>query len=58
MDFKIKMFELDTITVKTQFWDMAGQSRFRNLTIAYFRSNLYYYIDAKIVCLCFSLADI
>ncbi|KAH0796026.1 GTP-binding protein YPTM2 [Histomonas meleagridis] len=37
VDFKIKMIEIDGVTIKLQIWDTAGQEQFRTITKSYYR---------------------
>lgn len=37
VDFKIKTFVKNNVTVKAQMWDTSGQERFRNYTLSYFK---------------------
>lgn len=57
VDFRIKTYDLGLIKVKAQLWDTAGQERFRSIQKPYYKSMILSYIDAKAVCLCFSLND-
>lgn len=57
VDFRIKNYDLGLLKIKAQLWDTAGQERFRSIQKPYYKSILDVMIDAKAVCLCFSLAD-
>ena len=39
VDFKVKELEVDGKHVKLQIWDSAGQERFRNITMSYYRNS-------------------
>ena len=58
VDFRIKTYDLGLLRVKAQLWDTAGQERFRSIQKPYYKSKkCLLYLDAKAVCLCFSLSD-
>ena len=37
MDFKVRMMDVESKTIKATIWDTAGQERFRTLTSSYYR---------------------
>merc|ERR1711988_456201 len=37
VDFRVKLVDTETATIKVQLWDTAGQERFRSLTSSYYR---------------------
>ena len=37
IDFKVKMIEINGVTIKLQIWDTAGQEHFRTITKSYYR---------------------
>jgi Ras-related protein Rab-1A len=37
VDFKIKTFKINGLTIKLQIWDTAGQERFKSITSTYYR---------------------
>jgi Ras-related protein Rab-2A len=38
VEFGAKMIEYDTLNIKLQIWDTAGQESFRSITRSYYRS--------------------
>ncbi|ELP89911.1 hypothetical protein EIN_473190 [Entamoeba invadens IP1] len=40
VDFTVKMYIIDRVMIKAQFWDLSGQERFRNICNAYLNINI------------------
>ena len=41
VDFKTKVVQVEDMKIKLQIWDTAGQEKFKNLSITYFRGAMF-----------------